>query len=112
MLGYLDALIAALSVRDSAEAQRLLAHPLARLLPEDVITEASAFSAGVRDALAAPLRVMQLRYQTAELLRDAPLAADQPEPRAATEPARPVVPSAARTRRVHRLQQMELPLSA
>lgn len=112
MLGYLDALIAALSVRDSTEAQRLLAHPLARLLPEDVIAEASAFLAGVRDALAAPLRVMQLRYQTAELLRDAPLAADQPEPRATTEPARPVMPSALRTRRAHRQQQIELPLSA
>jgi hypothetical protein len=116
LLGYLDALIAALSVRDSTEAQRLLAHPLARLLPAHVMAEASAFSAGERDALAAPLRVMQLRYQTAELLRDAPLAADQPEPRATAEPVLTTtpsaVPSAVRTRRAHRQQQMELPLSA
>ena len=125
MLGYLDALIAALSVRDSTEAQRLLAHPLARLLPEDVIAEASAFVAGVPDALAAPLRAMQLRYQTAELLRDAPLAADQPElPRIPVEAARAAlpntlpstasnaVPPAVRPRRPNRQQQMELPLSA
>lgn len=115
MLGYLDALIAALAVRDSAEAQRLLAHPLARLLPDDVIAEASAFAAGGRDALAAPLRAMQLRYQTAELLRDAPLAADQPEmPATTVESARAMatLPSTTRARRAHRPQQMELPLSA
>ncbi len=115
MLGYLDALIAALSVRDRAEAQRLLTHPLARLLPEDVRAEASALVGGDRDALAAPLRAMQLRYQTAELLRDAPLAADEPEPRVtAADPGRAVmtVPSTSRTRRTHRPQQMELPLSA
>lgn len=116
MLGYLDALIAALSVRDSTEAQRLLAHPLARLLPEAVIAEASAFATGAHDALAAPLRAMQLRHQTAELLRDAPLAADQPEAHSPMEPARSVmpttVPSAVRGRRPHRPQQMELPLSA
>lgn len=107
MLGYLDALIAALSVRDTAEIQRLLAHPLARLLPEDVVAEASAFVSAGCDALAAPLRAMQLRHQTAELLRDAPLA-DQPEPRELPS----TVPPALRTRRANRQQQMELPLSA
>lgn len=119
MLGYLDALIAAVSVRDHAEAQRLLAHPLARLLPGDVIAEASAIAAGECDALAAPLRAMQLRYQTAELLRDAPLAADQPElPTIVTEAARTPTPTptsappAVRARRASRQQQMELPLSA
>lgn len=106
MLGYLDALIAALSVRDHAEIQRLLAHPLARLLPEDVIAEASAFVTEGCDALAAPLRAMQLRHQTAELLRDAPLA-DQPE-----LPELREVPPTLRTRRANRQQQMELPLSA
>lgn len=113
MLGYLDALIAALSVRDSTEAQRLLAHPLARLLPEDVIAEASGFVAGTRDALAAPLRAMQLRFQTSELLRDAPLAADQPEPRATPpEPTRTLHPASVRARRANRHQQIELPLPA
>jgi hypothetical protein len=96
MLGYLDALIAALSLRDSAEAQRLLAHPLARLLPEDVVREASAFADGSCDTLAAPLRTMQLRYQTGELLRDVAL-----------------VPPTVRDRRVARqAQQIELQLSA
>ena len=114
MLGYLDALIAALSVRDSAEVRRLLAHPLARLLPGDVATEAAAFLAGEHDALAAPLRTMQLRYQTAELLRDAPLPADQPEVSdERPEPMRaPMPPAAMRARRATRPQQMELPLSA
>ncbi|MBX3134353.1 MAG: hypothetical protein KF689_13305 [Gemmatimonadaceae bacterium] len=108
MLGYLDALLAALTVRDGTEASRLLAHPLARLLPDEVRTEAAAFVAGERDALAAPMRTMQLRFQTAELLRDLP-AADQPE---LVEPVRTVLPPAVRQRRAPRPQQMELPLSA
>lgn len=110
MLGYLDALIAALSVRDGAEAARLLAHPLARLLPEDVIGEAAGFAQGERDALAAPLRAMQLRYRTAELLRDADQQADHAE---LVEPLpRPSIPPAMHARRASRPQQMELPLSA
>ena len=109
MLGYLDALIAALSVRDGAEVDRLLAHPLGRLLPFEVREEAAAFRAGAHDALAAPLRAMQLRHQTAELLRDAAVA-DRPEPSA--EPPRVAVPPTVRTRRAPRPQQMELPLSA
>lgn len=126
MLGYLDALIAALSLRDSAEIQRLLAHPLARLLPEDVVAEASAFVSEDRDALAAPLRAMQLRHQTAELLRDAPLADQRELPEQAELanqlglPEQPEladqlelpVPPRLHTRRANRQQQMELPLSA
>jgi hypothetical protein len=108
MLGYLDALLAALTVRDGTEASRLLAHPLARLLPEDVRAEATAFVVGERDALAAPLRTMQLRFQTAELLRDLPIA-DQPE---SADAARVMVPPTLRSRRAPRPQQMELPLSA
>ena len=110
MLGYLDALIAALSVRDGAELDRLLAHPLGRLLPLEVRDEAAAFRAGAHDALAAPLRAMQLRHQTAELLRDAVIA-DRPEV-PPPEPPRPTVPPTLRTRRSTRPQQMELPLSA
>jgi hypothetical protein len=120
MLGYLDALIAALSIRDVAEAERLLAHPLARLLPEEVRAEAVALSADTHDRLAAPLRTLQLRHQTAELLRDAPATADradradrsehteraEPSPRGVTAP-----PSLANRRGV-RHHQMELPLSA
>lgn len=109
MLGYLDALIAALSVRDGAEVDRLLAHPLGRLLPGDVRDEAGGFRDGTRDALAAPLCAMQLRYQTAELLRDA-APADLPD--VSADAARVAVPPTVRARRASRHQQMELPLSA
>jgi len=109
MLGYLDALIAALSVRDCAEAERLLAHPLARLLPEEVRAEAVELSTGTRDTLAAPLRALQLRRQTAELLRDAPPMADQPEP---VPPRTVTTPPSLAPRRGTRHHQMELPLSA
>lgn len=105
MLGYLDALIAALTVRDATEADRLLCHPLARLLPEDVRHEAQAFVSGGPDALAAPLCAMRLRHQTSQLLADQPLA-DQPEARPAVLAEPPT------TRRGARHQQMELPLSA
>jgi len=109
MLVYLDALIDALSTRDVAEAERLLSHPLARLLPDEVRSEAGVITAGTRDSLAAPLRAMQLRYQTAQLLSDA-TAADQPELPVAHDPALSAPPTLAR--RPARPQQMELPLSA
>ncbi len=114
MLVYLDALIAALTVRDVAEVERLLAHPLGRLLSDEVRAEARGITEGTRDTLAAPLRAMQMRYRTAELLRDAPLA-DGPELPAAAEPIEPprapLTPPQL-TRRNARQQQMELPLSA
>ena len=124
MLGYLDALISALSLRDATEAARLLRHPLARLLPAEVCEEAEAIASGTRDALAVPLRAMQLRHQTAELLQEAPALADvaaapagaladAPMPPAVEMPAegpRTLAPGAPTRRR--RPQQMELPLSA
>lgn len=137
MLDYLDALITALTLRDAPEAARLLGHPLARLLSTDVCEEAGAFVSGERDALAVPLRTMQLRRQTAELLQEAPALADaRAETRAETRvetrvetheeqrdeshaapyavapgrPTRPTRPPGS-TRRT-RPQQMELPLSA
>ena len=109
MLVYLDALIAALTVRDAAEVTRLLAHPLARLLPEEVRLEARGILDGTRDALAAPLCAMQLRFRTAELLRETPVLADRPE---ATESTRPPLTPPQMNRRSARQQQMELPLSA
>lgn len=117
MLAYLDALIAALSVRDAAEVARLLAHPLARILPETVRDEALAFTSAGADPLAAPLCTMRLRHQTAELLREAPVVADLPAegPRGtgvAEGPRAASPPSAVATRRPGRLVQMELPLSA
>lgn len=119
MLAYLDALLDALAVRDAAEVRRLLAHPLARILPDAAHAEAMALADGRTDALAAPLRVMQLRHQTAELLRDAPPVADLAERTSVADPidaaAAPRSPRAHptdRTRRPARLVQMELPLSA
>ncbi len=121
MLAYLDALIAALVIRDGPEIGRLLAHPLARVLSDAARSEAQAIAVGERDPLSAPLRVMQLRHQTAELLRETPSIADQPEPAlrdddavsVVRDPARAAAPSAPRsTRAPARLAQMELPLSA
>ena len=117
MLVYLDALIAALSVRSVDEATRLLAHPLARLLPDEVRAEARGLIEGTRDTLASPLRTMQLRYRTAELLRDAPGIADQSAPTAEPPPAMPppAMPPIAPpqlSRRSGRQPQIELPLSA
>lgn len=128
MLGYLDALIDALAQRDATEAERLLGHPLARLLSEEVRAEARVFATGECDALAAPLRAMLLRRQTAELLREGPIVADRvetfveklvapPEPRESREPLDPAQDAppamiAGRRPRRGRPQQMELPLSA
>jgi len=118
MLAYLDALIEALSVRDEAEVDRLLAHPLSRILPDAARDEARALGSGEGDALAAPLRVMQLRHVTAELLRDAPEApvvadrAENTDAPVATDGVRDSRRPAAVPRRSGRLVQMELPLSA
>lgn len=119
MLAYLDALLDALTVRDTAKVERLLAHPLARILPDAARAEAMALADGRTDALAAPLRVMQLRHQVAELLRDAPPVADLAElapahdpTEAADAPRAPRAHPPARARRPSRMVQMELPLSA
>ena len=109
MLAYLDALINALSLRDGAEVTRLLAHPLSRILPATVRDEVSAVVEGRCDSLTAPLRLMQLRHQTAELLRGStPVAEVADAPRVHRPP--PAAP--ARAHRPPRLVQMELPLSA
>lgn len=110
MLAYLDAMIAALSVRDHGEVAHLLAHPLARILSSAARAEVDAILDGTRDPLAAPLLVMQLRHQTAELLRDAPVIADRPEAAEGPIVTRPQPREL--SRRSGRLVQMELPLSA
>jgi len=119
VLTYLDAMIDACSVRDAAELDRLLAHPLARTLTAAVRDEVTAIRDGTGDALVAPLRLLRLRHQTAELLRDAPVVADRAESAEVVvvpgladtlNPVRPT--SRPRERRSGRLVQMELPLSA
>ena len=107
MLAYLDALLAALAARDAAEIQRLLAHPLARILTRDALSDAQAAASGDVDSV--PLRLLQLRHQTAHLLGE-----DRAGALTGAEP-RPVhAPSASRSsdRRVNVRHQMELPLSA
>jgi hypothetical protein len=110
VLTYLDALLDALRLRDREEIQRLLDHPLARILPTDAREEAGRFADPAADPLAAPLRVMRLRHQTAELLRDTPPVADREDSPEPTPVARRSPPALAR--RAPRLVQMELPLSA
>lgn len=116
MLAYLDALIAALTARDLLEIDRLVTHPLARILPPDVRDEATVFLTGHADPLAAPLCTMRLRHQTAELLREVPDVADRPAPELSTAPV--VARHAGREHRAAvppqsaRLAQMELSLSA
>lgn len=118
MLTYLDALIAALSVRDAAEVDRLLAHPLARILTAAVRAEVYTMRPDGTDPLAAPLRLMQLRHQTAELLRDAPVIADREEspeaggPSGLIDVSRQTHATPPRAHRSVRMVQMELPLSA
>jgi hypothetical protein len=103
MLAYLDALLRALAGRDTAEIDRLLAHPLARILNHDALGEAQAASAG--EPHGAPLCLLQLRHQTAQLLGEHADATT-----AAAAPRRSLQPSV--PRRAPARHQMELPLSA
>jgi len=107
MLAYLDALVAAVAARDTDEIDRLLAHPLARILTRDALADAQAAAAGRLGA--APLRLLQLRHQTAHLLGES--TASGP---GAGESRQARAPSAAQIsdRRAPARHQMELPLSA
>jgi hypothetical protein len=111
MLAYLDALVAAVTARDIAEIERLLAHPLARILTRDAIADAQAAATGAPKGApkGAPLRLLQLRHQTAQLLGE-----HAGEVRSADEFRQALAPSAARAsdRRTPARPQMELPLSA
>lgn len=104
MLAYLDALVAAVRAGDVPEIDRLLAHPLARVLPRDAAREAAAARLGALTR--SPLRLLQFRHQTAQLL-------GEPEHVTAAD-HRALPPSAARVseRRTTARHQMELPLSA
>ncbi len=118
MLAYLDALLAALAARDIPEIDRLLAHPLARILSPDALSDATAErrAAGMGTPSVTPLRLLQLRYRTAQLLGEqfaagaTKIPADIPIP--AERPQRVPQPSAWADRRPATRYQMELPLSA
>jgi hypothetical protein len=117
MLAYLDALLAALAARDISEIDRLLAHPLAKILSPDARADAAAErrAAAAGSPAVSPLRLLQLRHRTAQLLGEhAAHSAAEPAPHA--ENRRPVPqPSPAPAwpdRRTAARYQMELPLSA
>ena len=115
MLAYLDALIAALAARDIAETDRLLAHPLARILSPEALADATAErrAAGTDQPAGTPLYLLQLRYRTAQLLSEAAVNADSLEPELPAERKRPAAPAVAWwERRAPSRHQMELPLSA
>jgi hypothetical protein len=120
MLAYLDALLAALAARDTTEIDRLLAHPLARILSPDALADATAErrAAAPGTPSIAPLRLFQHRYRTAQLLADH-AAADPAIPagvRVSTDVAdrrRHTTPAPVWSdRRAGVRHQMELPLSA
>ena len=75
MLAYLDALIAAIAACDADAMTRLLADPMARVLTRAARHEVTArLAASINGtesgnrALGAPLRLLQLHHQTAQLL--------------------------------------------
>ena len=105
VLAYLDALLAAHAGRDVAEIERLLAHPLARILTHDVLAEAQGAATGAPRG--APLRLMQLRHQTAQLLAG---RLDEPEVPEGPQPLR-AAPSSITAHPAERVQ-LRLPLSA
>jgi hypothetical protein len=105
VLAYLDALVAAISRQNRPEIERLLAHPLARILSREAHGEALS-AAGSTAKPAVPLRLLQLRHQTAQLLGDRVAAAEANEFRA------PLLPPARSVERHAPARQMELPLSA
>ena len=109
MLAYLDALIAAIAAGNPAEIARLLAHPLARTLTRDALVEVEHVADGVTHA--APLRLLQLRHQTAQLLGEHADAAER-DVEAAVAPAVAPAPASWPVRRAQARHQMELPLSA
>jgi hypothetical protein len=116
MLAYLDALLAALASRDTHEIDRLLAHPLARILSPDALADAAAErrAAATGAGPVVPLRLMQLRHRTAQLLGEAvaakaPETAERADAVARRQPAKAPAWSDRRPAERH---QMELPLSA
>ncbi len=115
MLAYLDALLAALAARDITEIDRLLAHPLARILSPDALADATAErrAAALGSPSVAPLRLLQFRYRTVQLLGANAAVADAPEAANPSERPRTGTPAPVWSeRRAALRQQMELPLSA
>jgi hypothetical protein len=114
MLAYLDALIAALAARDTPEIDRLLAHPLARILSPDALADAAAERRAAANGApqVAPLRLLQLRHRTGQLLGEYADSNSPEQPEPIDRRRRGPQGSAWPDRRSAALHQMELPLSA
>jgi len=108
MLTYLDAVCDAMTARDRPRLRDLVEdHPLARLLPTEVMGEVRRFLSARIGAHAVPLAMLRFRDQTARLLNES-LRAD---PASTTAAANLAVPAPSR-RRPRATAQTELPLSA
>lgn len=68
MLAYLDSLCAALLARNTAEIQRLLAHPSARDLPRRVREEAVAISRAGNKSFMAPVNALHFYYKLSHVV--------------------------------------------
>lgn len=68
MLAFLEALRDALIARDSDAIRRLLAHPLAGILPDGVRAEADRILKGQSSPVVVPIATLQLFHQTAHCL--------------------------------------------
>ncbi len=68
MLAYLDSLCAALLARNTAEIQRLLAHPSARDLPRRVREEAVAISRAGNRSFMAPVNALHFYYKLSHVI--------------------------------------------
>lgn len=68
MLAYLDSLCAALLARNTAEIQRLLAHPSARDLPRRVREEAVAISRAGSKSFMAPVNALHFYYKLSHVV--------------------------------------------
>jgi hypothetical protein len=68
MLAYLDSLCAALLARNTAEIQRLLAHPSARDLPRRVREEAVVISRAGNRSFMAPVNALHFYYKLSHVV--------------------------------------------
>lgn len=68
MLGFLDALCAALLARNSIEIHRLLGLPTARQLPRGVREEALGIARGDPASHVAPIKALHLYYKLSHLV--------------------------------------------
>ena len=72
LLGYLDQLYRASTMRDQRRVRELLEHALATQLPGEVRAEALSIVAAPASSLRAPIRLLQFRQRLVQLEQDIP----------------------------------------